>query len=426
MKKKMKKKALRKPAKSVKKVQKKKNTVKKVMKKKGVMKKIMSRLQKAVRKSSKQKKVQKKMKKVLKKRPVKLKKKPLRKPFQKPKQKKVITGKTSKASEKVSPKQAVEAESEVSSEVQPAGFTHEPVLLEEVLANLDLGGKKVVVDGTLGLGGHARNILEHMDVEGKLVGFDVDDDNLATARENLKSFGDRVLFVRSNFSNMSEELKNLKIRSVDAILLDLGLSSPQVDNPAKGFSFLREGPLDMRFDKNAVLTAAEVINRYGMNELIRIFKEYGEESFARKIASEIVKRRKTRPFKTTSDLANFIEKLIGRKGHLHPATRVFQALRIEVNHELDVLVSALKQAVELLKKHGRIAVIAYHSLEDRAVKHFFKDCARDFINEPGKLTTTHLKPTLSIVTKKPIVPSDKEISRNPRSRSAKLRVAEKI
>lgn len=298
--------------------------------------------------------------------------------------------------------------------------------MEEVLQQLELPEKMNVVDGTLGLGGHAKRMLETMHPDGQLIGFDVDDDNMAVARENLKSFGPRAVFVRSNFSNLQEELKKLKIRSVEAILLDLGLSSPQVDNPEKGFSFMREGALDMRFDKTQPLTAADVINTYSGNELMRIFFEYGEERFARKIATEIVRRRKARSFKTTTELANFIEKLIGRKGHIHPATRVFQALRIEVNHELDVLMSTLRQAVEVLKKHGRLAVISYHSLEDRAVKQFFKECARDFINEPDKLTTTHLKPTLKIVTKKPIVPSDAEVARNPRSRSAKLRVAEKI
>lgn len=307
-----------------------------------------------------------------------------------------------------------------------AAFSHEPVMMREVLENLALADKKVVVDGTLGLGGHSRAMLEQMAPDAKLVAFDVDDDNLATARNNLVVFGDRVFFVRSNFSNLQEELKNLGIKKVDALLLDLGLSSPQVDNPAKGFSFLREGPLDMRFDKNQPLTAAEVINGYSLNELMRIFFEYGEERFSRKIATEIVRRRKARSFKTTTELANFIEKLIGRQGHIHPATRIFQALRIEVNHELDVLLRTLQQAVEVLSKGGRIAVIAYHSLEDRVVKQFFKECARDYVNEPDKLTTTHLEPTLEIVTKKPLVPTDAEIVKNPRARSAKLRVAQKL
>lgn len=305
-------------------------------------------------------------------------------------------------------------------------FTHEPVLVQEVLEALDLGTKRVVVDGTLGLGGHSKKMLEVMAADAQLIGFDVDDDNMAVARDMLKNFGVQVKFVRSNFGNLQKELENIDVKGVDAILLDLGLSSPQVDNAEKGFSFLRKGDLDMRFDKNADLTAADVVNGYSGNELMRIFREFGEEPFARKIAAEIVRRRKEKKFKTTTELADFIEKMIGRKGHIHPATRVFQALRIEVNHELDVLLSALQQALVVLKKGGRLVVIAYHSLEDRVVKQFFKECARDFINEEGKLTTTHLEPTLRIITKKPVVPSESEISKNPRSRSAKLRVAEKI
>lgn len=440
----MKKKLKSKPSKKSHKLLKKKRPAskkvhKKTAKKKGVMKKLMTRLKKHVKKMKPKKKL-KKLKK-MKKSPKKAVKK---KTVKKLKPLKKLKKKVSK--KKVAPKKAVKVKETKPMEVRTAPvstdlvpdpivtvpaaasmpFSHEPVLMQEVLLNLELADKNIVVDGTLGLGGHSKSILEKMPAAGKVVGFDVDEDNMAQARQNLLSFGDRALFVRSNFGNLQAELAKLNIKSVDAILLDLGLSSPQVDNPEKGFSFLREGPLDMRFDKTQTLTAAIVINTYGQNELIRIFQQYGEEPFARKIATEIARRRKSRSFKTTTELANFIEKLIGRKGHLHPATRVFQALRIEVNHELDVLQSALKQSVEVLRKGGRLAVIAYHSLEDHVVKHFFKDCARDFINEPDKLTTTHLKPTLRIITKKPIVPTEAEISQNPRSRSAKLRVAEKI
>jgi 16S rRNA (cytosine1402-N4)-methyltransferase len=424
----MKKKTKRKQLKNIKKSHKK--TAKK---KKSLMKKLMGRLLK-----KKNKKVAKKVKtskKTAKKMPVKkktvkkLKKSPgkARKVLKKVPKIRKATPERKVKKMKVVPQTVPVAVAPVQVPVpQASAFTHEPVLMDEVLQQLDLPEKMTVVDGTLGLGGHAGKMLETMHPDGQLIGFDVDDDNMAVAKENLKAFGPRAVFVRSNFSNLQEELKKLKIRSVEAILLDLGLSSPQVDNPEKGFSFMREGALDMRFDKTQPLTAADVINTYSGNELMRIFFEYGEERFARKIATEIVRRRKARSFKTTTELAHFIEKLIGRKGHIHPATRVFQALRIEVNHELDVLMSTLKQAVEVLKKHGRLAVISYHSLEDRAVKQFFKECAREFVNEPDKLTTTHLKPTLKIITKKPIVPSDAEISKNPRSRSAKLRVAEKI
>jgi len=408
----------------------KKMVAKKVTKKVSPPKKTVKKMKPASKKMAKKMKAPKKAVKK------QLKAKKMKKPaVKKVASKKVDVKKTNKLAkvEKKSPKETNVAQKitnliaeEASTESEVPEFNHEPVLVAEILENLQLANKKIVVDGTLGLGGHSKKMLEAMAQDGKLIGFDVDDDNMAVAKRNLQSFGDRAVFVRSNFSNLSAELAKLNISKVDAILLDLGLSSPQVDNAEKGFSFLREGALDMRFDKNEALTAAEVVNSYPSTELVRIFQQYGEEPFARKIVAEIVKQRKVRAFKTTTQLANFIEKLIGRKGHIHPATRVFQALRIEVNHELDVLQSTLEQAVAVLNKHGRLAVIAYHSLEDRVVKQFFKQCALDYINEPDKLTTTHLDPSLYIVTKKPLVPTDAEISQNPRSRSAKLRVAEKL
>ncbi len=299
-------------------------------------------------------------------------------------------------------------------------------MLEEVAAGLLLSKKKIVVDGTLGLGGHAAKVLQLMAAEGKLLGFDLDSENLAIAKKNLRKWAEHIVFIQNNFSALDQELKKLKIKSIDALLLDLGLSSAHVDNPEKGFSFLKEGPLDMRYDKSQSLTAAEVINKYSQKELARIFFEYGEEPFAKKIAAKIAGRRRWRPFKTTTELADFIEKLLKRKGHLHPATRVFQAIRIEVNHELDALNSVLNQAVTLMKKGGRIAVIAYHSLEDRLVKQFFLMQSRKFINLPHELKTTMLEPKLKIVTKKPLVPTETEVQANPRSRSAKLRIAERI
>jgi 16S rRNA (cytosine1402-N4)-methyltransferase len=303
---------------------------------------------------------------------------------------------------------------------------HQPVLVDEVIANLDLPKKKVVVDCTLGLGGHAAAMLNVMPAAGKLIGFELDSGNLKIAKKNLKDFGEQVVFLNVSYGHLVEEIKKLKLKGIDGILLDLGIASTQVDQPEKGFSFRHEGPLDMRFDRKQKLTAAEVVNVYSEKELIRIFKEYGEEKKAKKIAHEITVVRKRKPFVTTLQLADFIEKLVKRSGHIHPATRVFQALRIEVNKELETLESALEQAVELLRPKGRIAVISYHSLEDRIVKRFFRLMERDYINEPGKLTSTELSPTLKIVTKKPIAPSSAEVAKNPRSRSAKLRVAEKI
>lgn len=304
--------------------------------------------------------------------------------------------------------------------------SHVPVLLEETCKGLELKNKRNIVDCTLGLGGHAGEILRKLGSAGRLFAFEVDDDNLKIAKKNLRTFAKKITFINKSFENLSQELKNCRIKAVDGILLDLGLSSPQLDIPEKGFSFLREGPLDMRFDKKQPLTAAHIVNKYPVNELIRIFKDYGEEFLARKIALAIAKRRKNRKFRTTTELAKFIEKLLKRKSHIHPATRVFQALRIEVNHELEALKSVLNQAMAYLKPKGRLVVISYHSLEDRIVKQFFRGHARHFFNEPGKLTTTYLKPSLKVVNKKPIMPSSQEVQNNPRSRSAKLRIAEKL
>lgn len=295
-------------------------------------------------------------------------------------------------------------------------YHHEPVLLDEVCELLDLSKKKNVVDATIGMGGHAKQILASLPKAGKLIGFDADPEHLKVAKRKLRTLKDRVVFVNGNFGDLEEEINNnTRIRAIDAFLFDLGLASPHVDTPERGFSFQREGELDMRFNpKEQKLTAAEVVNSYSEKNLIRIFKEYGEEKKARKIAQAICKTRKRKPFKTTTQLADFIEKQVGRAGRIHPATRVFQALRIEVNKELDVLVEGLKQAVNMLKKKGRIAVISYHSLEDRIVKNFFRDLAR----KNGE--------SLKIITKKPVVPTPEEVERNPRSRSAKLRVAEKL
>jgi len=297
---------------------------------------------------------------------------------------------------------------------------------EEILSNLELGKKRVVVDCTLGLGGHAKMMLEKMPKSGKLIAFELDSENLKKAKQKLRAFKDQVTFINANFSTLTEQLSKTRLKGVDAVLFDLGLSSVHVDDPEKGFSFMSEGPLDMRFDRKQVLTAAEVVNKYSEKTLISIFKEYGEEKKARKIALEIVRIRKRKPFKTTSQLADMIEKLLGRQGRIHPATRVFQALRIEVNDELENLRSALGQAVELLRPKGRIAVISYHSLEDRIVKRFFRELCLDYVNEPGEMTTTKLEPKLKIITRKPLVPGEKELRENPRSRSAKLRVAERL
>lgn len=297
---------------------------------------------------------------------------------------------------------------------------HASVMLEEAVEGLSLPKKRNIVDATLGLGGHAKEILERMPKNGRVIGFDADSEHIKEAKKKLRKFSGRILFVHSNFENMAVELQKNKVRAVDAVLFDLGLASPHVDMPERGFSFLRDGSLDMRFNRKEGKTAADIINQYSEKELIRIFKDYGEEKKARKLAAAIRKRRQSRKFKTTTELAKFVEKQVGRSGRIHPATRIFQALRIEVNRELEVLPKALEQAVSVLKPGGRIVVISYHSLEDRIVKNMFRDLA-------GGLSYGEEKPSvLKIITKKPLMPTQAEILKNPRSRSAKLRVAEKL
>jgi 16S rRNA (cytosine1402-N4)-methyltransferase len=303
---------------------------------------------------------------------------------------------------------------------------HSPVMLSEVLSNLEIRKKRIVVDATVGLAGHSKAILELMPKNGKLIALDADKEHVKAAKKKLRKYANRVVVIHANFRNLAEKIAEQKCRGIDAILFDLGLASPHVDNPERGFSFLYDGPLDMRFDVSRQLTAAEIVNNYSEKELIRIFQEYGEERFARKIARAITARRKSRKFKTTKELSRVIEKIVRRQGRIHPATRVFQALRIEVNDELSALQEALTQAVALLRKGGRVAVISYHSLEDRIVKRFFREQALTYINLPEEEMTRKLKPTLKIITKKPILPAEEEVRRNPRARSAKLRVAEKI
>ncbi len=304
--------------------------------------------------------------------------------------------------------------------------THQPVLLKEVIDSLNLSDGQTVVDGTLGLGGYSEAVL----TSGRkvnLVAFDLDKNNLEQAKEKLQQFNSQIKFVHGNFAGMVPELKDLKIREIDGLMLDLGLASPQVDQAERGFSFSKEGNLDMRFDQRQSLTAAQVVNTYSLDQLTKIFREYGEERSARRIAVGIVKGRQKALFVTTKQLADFVEVLSGgKKGRIHPATKIFQALRIEVNKELENLQQVLDGSLEVLRSKGRIAVVSYHSLEDRIVKNFFRDNSREYVNLPHELTTRYLEPKLKIITKKPIVPGIQEVSANPRARSAKLRVAERI
>lgn len=302
---------------------------------------------------------------------------------------------------------------------------HLPVLYEEVLEALapESGGR--YVDATLGGGGHAEGILERSAPDGRLLGIDADPEAIAFAQRRLERFGDRVVLLNDNFVNLEQVAVGSGFCPVDGILFDLGLSSRQLAAAHRGFSFALEGPLDMRFSPAEGPTAAEIVSTWSEQELARIIREFGEEPRARAVARAIVTARRQGPISTTSKLAEVVASVVPRRpGHIHPATRTFQALRIAVNRELDNLIAALRQAVDLLKPGGRLAVIAFHSLEDRIVKRFIVEESRGCICPPRlpECVCQH-RPRLKLTTRKPIVPSTEELNRNPRSRSARLRVA---
>ncbi len=282
------------------------------------------------------------------------------------------------------------------------------------------------IDCTLGLGGHSEAILGKIGKKGKLMVFEQDEANLKEAKKRLRPYKDQIVYVHENFENLRESLDKHKFKP-DAILFDLGLSSPHIDDPERGFSFQKEGPLDMRFDKRQKLTAEKVINTFNERNLANVIYEFGEERRSRIIAKKIVSERKNKPIKTTTQLAEIIEKAIKGKQKIHPATRTFQALRIYINRELEVLKSALIQAIDALNVGGRIAVISYHSLEDRIVKNIFRHYTQTCIcPKELPICQCNFKKKLYILTRKPIIPSGIEVSQNPRARSAKLRVAEKV
>jgi len=283
---------------------------------------------------------------------------------------------------------------------------HIPVLLEEVLNNLVVRKHCFFVDATVGGGGHAYSLLERF--EGvRLIGIDVDEDALKVAREKLQPFKDRVKLVKGNFRDVDDIVRSSGISSIDGILFDLGLSTYQVAGK-RGFSFYDENYLDMRMDREGALTAYDVVNHYNYEELKRIFVEFGEERKAPRIARAILEARKKKTISTGKDLSGIVSKAVGRRGRLHPATKIFQAIRIEVNSELKNLEKAITCAMELLTQKGRIGIISFHSLEDRIVKNMFKN-----------------SPALMVLTKKPIRPSMNETRENVSARSAKLRIAEK-
>jgi len=301
---------------------------------------------------------------------------------------------------------------------------HRPVLLREVLGSLKPKPGLLIVDGTCGGGGHTEALLQS---GADVLGLDQDPDAVRHVSERLTHFGRRLIVRQANFRHAASVLDELGISTIGGVLLDLGVSSRQLENAQRGFSFVRNGPLDMRMDPRTRLTAAKIVNEYGEEELTRLFREFGEEPAARRIASLIVKMRRTAPFRETLPLARAIEKLVGRHGRHHPATQVFQALRMEANDELAALEEGLRVLTARLAPGGRIAVITFHSLEDRIVKNFFRDHSQEWLDKP-EWPEPKRNPDydLELVTPKPVEPSDDEQRTNPRSRSAKLRVAEKI
>jgi len=302
-------------------------------------------------------------------------------------------------------------------------------MLNEVLEMLSLEDGDVAVDGTLGLGGHALEIVKGIGVSGKLLVFEQDERNLKVAKERLQEYGDQIIYINDNFCYLKTRLAEVGVEKIDAALFDLGLSSPHVDDAERGFSFMNDGPLDMRFDPRAELTAAKVVNTYPEEELTRIFWLYGEERFSKKIARKICERRESVKFSSTVEFADFLSQEIPKvkgKHKGHPATKIFQALRIEVNHELEVLEELLPQVFELLNVGGRVVFISYHSLEDRVVKQFFKALERPVAEGDDAIYSNFSDPYVESLTKKPLVPSNEEVSANPRSRSAKLRAYKKI
>ena len=302
---------------------------------------------------------------------------------------------------------------------------HQPVLYHESLTYLQPKPAGKYIDGTLGAGGHAKGILQLSNPNGMLLGLDLDDQAIAMATSNLCSFRDRCIIRKASYSEMKNIAISLGWKSVDGVLLDLGLSSMQLDTSDRGFSFQQDAPLDMRFNTLQGKTAADLVNSLAEKDISSIIWEFSEEPKSRQIAKLIIENR---PIYTTKELADLILKAYrGRRGKTHPATRTFQALRIEVNHELEVLKEGLKSALNILRSGGRIAVITFHSLEDRMVKHFFRRESTDCICSPEQLICTcdHTA-SFKLITRKAIQPSQEELINNSRARSAKLRVVEKI
>lgn len=308
-------------------------------------------------------------------------------------------------------------------------FKHVTVLLKETVDGLDIKPGGTYVDCTLGGGGHSSYLLSQLTEGGKLIAFDQDEIAIQNAKEKFASYGEQFITVKSNFRYLSEKLQELGITEVDGILFDLGVSSPQLDTPERGFSYHHDAPLDMRMDQDAPLTAYDVVNSWSYEQLVRIFFQYGEEKFSKQIARKIEAYRENKAIETTAELVELIKEGIpapARRTGGHPAKRVFQAIRIAVNDELKVFEEALESAIEMVKPGGRVSVITFHSLEDRICKTTFKRNSTTPQLPPGlPIISDEFKPKLKLITRKPILPSDIELEENNRARSAKLRIAEK-
>ena len=305
---------------------------------------------------------------------------------------------------------------------------HYSVLKTECIENLNIKDDGIYVDGTIGLAGHSSEILKRIP-NGYLYGFDQDDYATIYSTELLSKIGNNFKIIRDNFVNMKKNLNDLGIEKVDGILLDLGVSSPQIDNGERGFSFMKDAPLDMRMDTRNKLTAKKIVNEYSYDELVNIFYSFGEEKFSKNIAKKIIEARKNKPIETTLELVDIISSSVPTKYFVtkHPERQIFQAIRIEVNSELNVLNEVLPDAINLLNKGGRLCVITFHSLEDRIVKKTFKKYSE--INEVVKglpVIPDEYKPLIKIINNKPILANEKELNENTRSKSAKLRVIERI
>ena len=308
-------------------------------------------------------------------------------------------------------------------------FIHKSVLLDECIDSLNIKPDGIYVDGTLGGAGHSLEIVKRLD-GGKLVAFDQDMDAIENARIKLAEYMDRVILIHSNFENLGEKLDENGITGIDGLLLDLGVSSYQLDTPERGFSYMHDAPLDMRMHKSLTESAWDIINRYSEAELSDIIRNYGEENWHARIAAFIVERRREKPIETTFELVDIIKAAVPRKArdeNLHPAKRTFQAIRIAVNRELDVIEKVISEATEKMNRGGVIAIITFHSLEDRIVKNVFRDLSAGCICPPEfPVCTCNTVAKLKLLTKKPIISSKEELEENPRARSAKLRCAVRL